>query len=80
MGYSGTLFSADMKIWIDPNGGHDYDKLQVSCEFRSKISWTCIYPQKYLVSLFYKTIKNIYLDVQSILQVYISQPSIRLTN
>lgn len=38
-----------MKIWIDPNGGADYDKIQVSCEFRSKISWTCIYPQKYLV-------------------------------
>lgn len=38
----------NMKIWIDPNGGHDYDKIQVSCEFRSKISWTCIYPQKYL--------------------------------
>ena len=51
MGYIVELFfSADMKIWIDPNGGHDYDKLQVSCEFRSKISWTCIYPQKYLVS------------------------------
>lgn len=39
----------DMKIWIDPNEGADFDKLQASCEFRSKVSWTCIYPSKYEV-------------------------------
>lgn len=36
-----------MKIWVDPNGGANFDKIQVSCEFRSKIAWTCIYPSKY---------------------------------
>lgn len=37
----------DRKIWIDPNRGDESDKIQVVCEFRSKITWTCIHPAKY---------------------------------
>lgn len=38
------------KIWIDPNLGNTDDKVQVVCEFRSKITWTCIHPSKYSIA------------------------------
>lgn len=35
-----------VKIWVDPNQGGDWDMEQVTCEFLSKIDWTCIHPKK----------------------------------
>jgi len=37
-----------MKIFIDPNGGDSSDAFHVTCEFRSKVTWTCIYPNNYM--------------------------------